>query len=308
MLPQNEKDKLYNHYEEECQKYFNKVYPGLKRILNEGYEKFRDALNVLYDLHIFQNYLLDAQEEYFKREASICISTFYSKTASDILCLYECLRQGQIISSMVIERNIFESFVNLKLILQSNTKERIKLYEDFAIVQRWNRIKEFEEYIEKQKKAGILSDEKLKEEEDRLKKVINEEERKRINEDYEVIKNNYLEGRPFHWAWKIFNNELQKGRNPSLSFICDKLGISAAYLQVYSLNSIIVHSESLMTNMLVQNGGITSVANFNDNLKSIAASSMSLAIDIILMVLHYAKSPKYEEVRYYLEEKWNRIF
>lgn len=308
MLSKSEIEIIYNHYEEETQKYFNKVYPGLRRILYDGWDKFKEEFNSLYDLYIFQNYLLDVQEEYFRGNASVCISTFYSKTASDILCLFQCLRQGQIISSMSIERNIFESFVNLKLILKEDTEARIKLYEDYATVQRWNRIEEYKNYIEKLVNLGTMPQAEIDKEKEYLDRIVTPDERKFINEEYEKIKQNYLQGRPFHWAWKIYKDEIQKGRNPSLSFICDKLGISSMYMQVYSLNSIVVHSESLMTGMLIQNGGITPTANFNRNLKGIAAFSMSLAIEIILMVLEYAHSPKYEEVRLYLNEKWIRVY
>lgn len=308
MLAKNEIDAIYNNYEEECQKYFNRIYSGLKRILYEGWDKFGQQFDFLYDLYIFQNYLLDIQEQYFQGRASICISSFYSKIASDILSLYQCLRQGQIISSMSIERNIFESFVNLKLIMDKNIEERIKLYEDFAIVQRWNRIQEFNSYIENLERMENVSKEHIEDEKIYFNRIITPEEVNAIKLDYEKIKENYLLGRPFHWAWKIYKDEIQKGRNPSLSFICDKLDISSLYMQVYSLNSIVVHSESLMTGMLIQDGGITPTANFNDNLKSIAGTSSFIAIDIILLVLKYVRSPKFEEVKLYLQEKWLRIF
>ena len=65
------------------------------------------------------------------------------------------------------------------------------------------------------------------------------------------------------------------------------------YYQTYGLNSIVVHSQPPMSNMLIQKGGITPSPNFNETIKNIAASSSSLVIDIILLVLEFAKSPKY---------------
>ena len=301
-------DKLLKHFDDECQNYFNKIYPGLSRILEEGKLRFSSHLNFLYHLHLFQNYLLDDQEKYFKTDAAISISTFYSKAASDILCLYECLKQGQIISSMSIERNIFESFVNLKLILEKDTINRIKLYEDFAYVQQWNRIEEYQQYIKNVRSNNNLSEDEKNKEEDSFNKLFDSELIEITQHNYLKVKNNYLEGRSFNWAWKIFKDEVQKNRNPSLSFICNKLGIEKMYLQFYSLNSIVVHSQPLMTNMLTQNGGITPSPNFNDPIKHIAESSSMLVIEIILLVLSFAKSPKLKEIDDYMRVKWLRTF
>lgn len=300
--------KLYDYYEQETQNYFNKIFPGLKRLLSEGKEPYKKHIAFLYDIHLFQNYLLDDQEKYFKTTASISISAFYSKAASDILCLYQCLNQGQIISSMSIERNIFESFVNLKLILERDTVNRIKLYEEFRYVQQWNRIEEYKKYIEVINSDPNISDQKKKEEVNDFNKLFDDDLIKSTSVNYFKVKENYLAGRPFHWAWKLFKDEIQKGRNPSIFFICKKLGIEKMYLQFYSLNSIVVHSQPLMSNMLTQKGGITPAPNFSDPIKNIAATSSVLVIDIILLVLSYAKSPKYNEIKDYLNIKWLKVF
>lgn len=301
-------NKIFDYYERETQEYFNKIYPGLKKLLSEGKEPYTKQINFLYDIYLFQNYLLDDQEKYFKTAASITISTFYSKAASDILCLYQCLNQGQIISSMSIERNIFESFVNLKLILERDTVKRIKLYEEFRYVQQWNRIEEYKKYIEVINSNPKISDDQKKEEVNDFNKLFDEELIKITTENYFKVKDNYLLGKPIHWAWKIYEDEVQKGRNPSIFFICQKLRIEKMYLNFYSLNSIVVHSQPLMSSMLTQKGGITPAPNYSDNIKHIAASSTVLVIDIILLVLSYAKSPKYNEIKDYLNIKWLKVF
>ena len=80
------------------------------------------------------------------------------------------------------------------------------------------------------------------------------------------------------------------------------------YLQFYSLNSIVVHSDPLMTTMLTQQGGITPAPNFSNPITNIAATSSMLVMDIILLVLSYAKSPKFNEIKDYLNIKWLNIF
>ena len=299
---------MFNYYEDETQKYFNKVVEGLKILLDRGSQPYKKQLEFLYHIHIFQNYLLDEQQKYFKTPASISISTFYSKAASDILCIYYCLSQGQIISAMSIERNIFESFVNLKLILEKDTVARIKLYEEYEYVQKWNRLEEYKKYIEELKRRENITEEKKREEEEEFKKVFDDQMVKSVTENYLKVKDNYLAGRPFHWAWKIYKDEIQRGRNPSLSFICNKLGIEKMYLQFYSLNSMVVHSEPLMTTLLTQNEGITPAPNFNESIKNIAASASMLVIDIITLVQKYAGSPTYKEIEDYLNIKWLMVF
>jgi hypothetical protein len=299
---------IMEKYDSECQEYFNRIYPGISRILSEGRATYSRYIDYLYHLHLFQNYLLEDEKKYFKKKPITCLSTFYAKAASDAICLYQCLNQGQIISSMAIERNIFESMVNLKLILTQDTPDRIKLYEEFGYVLLWNRIDEYKKYLNSINANPELTDEFKQEEKERFNKLFNEELINITVENFAKVKDNYLEGRPFHWAWKIFKDELKQGRNPSVYFICKKLGIENMYRDFYSLNSVVVHSEPLMSEVLIQHGGISSAPNFSDPIKNIAASSSTFISDIILMILNYAKSPKYEEIKIYLSEKWITIY
>ena len=158
-------------------------------------------------------------------------------------------------------------------------------------------------------KANLnISENEKKDEEEEFNRLFNEETIKISQENYEKVKDNYMGSNPFHWAWKIFKNELNKGKNPTLSFICKKLGLEKMYYQTYGLNSIVVHSQPPMSNMLIQKGGITPSPNFNETIKNIAASSSSLVIDIILLVLEFAKSPKYQEINDYLMGKWLSVY
>ena len=299
---------IIEKYDIECQEYFNRILPGISRILSEGRTTYSKQIDYLYHLHLFQNYLLEDERKYFKKKPVTCLSTFYAKAASDAICLYQCLNQGQIISSMAIERNIFESMVNLKLILEKDTSERIKLYEEFGYVLLWNRIEEYQKYLSNLDANSDLTDDYKQEEKNHFSNLFSEELINITIENFSKVKDNYLAGRPFHWAWKVFKDELKNGRNPSVYFICKKLGIEKMYRDFYSLNSVVVHSEPLMSEVLVQHGGISSAPNFSDPIKNIAASSSIFIGDIILMILHYAKSPKYDEIKSYLSTKWSSIF
>lgn len=299
---------IIEKYDAECQLYFNRIVPGITRILSEGKATYSRYIDYLYHLHLFQNYLLEDEKKYFKKEPVTCFSTFYAKAASDAICLYVCLNQGQIISSMAIERNIFESMVNLKLILEKDTSDRIKLYEEYGYVLLWNRIDEYRKYLNSLDANPDITDDFKSGEKESFNSLFNEELVNITIENFDKVKDNYLKGRPFHWAWKIFKDELQKGKNPSVYFICKKLGIEKMYRDFYSLNSVVVHSEPLMSEVLIQHGGISSAPNFSDPIKNIAASSSTFISDIILMILKYAESSKYDEVHSYLTEKWLTIF
>ena len=291
-MGQNEEDikKILKFYREELERYKSIATPGLQKLMDEERAPYRKKLDALYDIYMFQNYLIDNFQEFFNNPANKTLSLFFIKASGDLFAIRQCLMVGQLISASSIERNIFETYIDTRLIIEKDTEERSNLYENYQHVLLWDRIKTYKKYLEE-----LDFDTDIPEEVKKSEKIYYENLYKDINEDaamknYEDVKNNYHPKYPYHWAWKIFKDEIKDQRNPNREFLCKKLGIYNDYLHVYSTNSLAVHNQPFMANFMTRKGreGITSVPVFSETTASIAGISASLVIEIIMMILEYS--------------------
>jgi hypothetical protein len=302
-----EEENIFNKYDNQLYQYIKIAYPGFTRLLSEERGPYLEKIDALSDLYWFYNYLLDYNPNLFENVNYKPLALFYTKAASDILSIRQCLFLGQQLSASAIERNIFETFVDLRLILKENTDERLKLYEDYQKVLIWLRLKEYEEYItelegNKQIKRDIVEKEKA-----RFAEYYDTGVTQDIIDNYNSVKVNYHPQYPYHWAWKIFKDQ-RKDRNPSIAFICKAIDIYDDYLHLYSINSIAIHNQPLMINLLRRGEGITSIPSFNKNTNSIAGLTMSFGIEIITRILEYIRYNKFDEVTTYLNACYKKCF
>ncbi len=293
-------DDILKLYNDELNKYKAIVNPGIKRLIEEERVPYLNQLNALYDIYVFQNYLLDNQQKFFNKPGNQTVSLFFSKVAGNLFSIRQCLNVGQLISASSIERDIFETYIDAKLILEKDTEERIKLYEEYQHVQLWLRLIEYMKYLKELEKDDSMSNEKKASEKEYYEKLILNQNENIISENYEKFKVNYHPKFPYSWAWKLFRNEIKDQRNPSREYICKKLGIFNDYLHVYSTSSLIVHNQALMANFMTRENHITSVPIFSQLTSSIAGISASLVLEIILLILKYSESDKYYEIKLYL--------
>lgn len=300
-------EEVVNYYENELKEYINIIHDPYTKLLKDERSPYLYYIDPLSDFYFFLNYLLDRKPGIFSNENNRPLSLFYTKIASDVFSIRQCLYMGQILGAVSLERNIFETYVDTKLILEKETERRLSLYLNYEKVMLWLRIKENKKYLEDLEKEGEISIKKFQTEKEYFNTLFTDDDIQKINLDYEQVKDDYHPSRPYHWAWKIFKEECS-GRNPSIKSICKYLGIYADYLHVYTTNSIVVHNTPLMRNMLQRGEGITSVPNFNDNIKSVAGLSMSFAIETINMILNYINYPNADEIQTYLECQYKKTF
>lgn len=302
------KYQVINFYKSELNKYKDIVDQGLKKLLDEERTPYLKQLNALYDIYLFQNYLIDYQNEYFNNLTNKALILFFSKTAGDIFSLRQCLMVGQIVSASVIERNIFETFVNTKLILEKDTGLRSQLFEEFQDVQIWERMKTYKKYIEELNVDKMIVNEVKVSEKKYFEALYKDIDIEILKSNYERIKENYHPQYPHHWAWKIFKDEIKNQKNPNLGFICKKLGLYSDYLHVYSTTSLAVHNQPLLANMMTKDGNLTSIPIFSENTNSIAGISAGFVIDIILMIIEFAKSKSSDEIEIFLNHFYKENF
>ncbi len=288
-------------------KYKEIVGPGLRRLLEEERTPYLKSLNVLYDIYMFQNYLLDNQVEYFNKPGNPTLSLFFTKAAGDIFALRQCLMVGQLVSASSIERNIFETYVNTRLVLEKDSESRFQLFEEYQHALLWDRVRSYKNYLQELESDKTIPDEKLNSEKEYFQNLYRDIDMEVIESNYQKVKENYHPKYPYHWAWRIYKDE-NKGNNPNLSFICKKLGIYNDYLHVYATSSLAVHNQPLLANMMTRRGGITSVPIFTETTNSIAGISTSLVNEIIIMILEYADSNKLDEIGLFLNNLFKESF
>ena len=302
------KNKVIQYWGNELEKYKLLVGPGMRQLIDEERAPYKKQLDFLYDAYMFQNYLLDHQDDLIGKYVNKTISLFFIRAASDLFALRQCLMVGQLVTAATIERNIFQTYVDTRLVLNDETEERNKLYEEYQHVLLWSRVNTYKRYLEELESNTAIPNEKKNSEREYFSNLYKDFNIKEIEENYEKVKENYHPKYPYNWAWKIFKNELNNKKKITLEFICRRLGIYEDYLHVYATSSLAVHNQPFVANFMTRKGGITSVPIFNETISSIAGISASLVIEVILMILEYSKSDKIEEIGYYLNYIYKKTF
>ncbi len=300
-------NEILGYFQNELQRYKSIAIPTIQNLL-EGRAPHVKQLNALDEIYIIQNYILDNQQSIFVKPLNYSITLFFSKVAGNLTAIRQCLFIGQLNAASSLNRDIFETYVDMKLILEKDTQERTKLYEEYQHAALWNSINSHRKYLEELKTLQNIPAEKIKSDIEYLEKFIKGIDEKEIRDNYEKVKHNYHSKYPYHWAWKIFKDEIKDHKNPSLDFICKRLGIYDDYLQVYSTASLSVHNHPLMANVMMMEGIITPVPIFSEMTNSIAGISANYVIKIILMTLRYGESQKLEEIELFLNHLFKTAF
>jgi len=195
----------------------------------------------------------------------------YSKSSLSLFGIYSCLRNGLVSEAAPILRSLFESLINLEIILRVNPYQspfyRMKLYYDYGHVIRWRSL---------QANRNLVKEGKLTQ--DKFDSQFKPELISKTEEYFNRVRSNYLDrkGKIKNWNWKIFESELGN-KNPSIVFICSKLGRGVDYLTVYSTVSSLMHSSAIIEHMVSKGNVISLTPKFS-----------RLIIDIGMVALHYS--------------------
>ena len=227
-----EQKKVIEIYDKILDNYISKITPPLIQIWDSERKVYGYIFNKLKRFYFFTAYISDKHIAVQGNDRILL--SLYTKCCLDLYSIFHCLYNGLEVQATVIFRSLFESFINVELILRENPRERIKLFAEFEHVQRWNH---------------ILSHRKLNEKgiEDELD--LPKQDMVVYENNYNKVKDNYNLTKPHHWAWKIFKEEL-KNQNPSLKKICEYLGpeFEKDYVQAYGTDSMIAHGSPILGN------------------------------------------------------------
>jgi hypothetical protein len=283
----NKEKKSWEEIDNQIGKYRASIEESFFRFLENERSIYNQSLDLLLHFYFFNSYLADEVFKSVKSNEDVLL-TLLSKTSLNVFGIYNCLRNGLIIESSMILRSIFETCVNIELIVRGNQEERIKLFSDFHFIEVYNHIKQNEKLLQN----GIIK-----------KLPVNNEFKLKIEEKYNQVKINYNLKRPYHWAWKIFKDEIGENNNPSLRLICKKLGkdYEYDYVKLYSTVSKSVHTSPTTQNILKSKNIVSNAPNFSKLINGDVYLTIEYASKIVKNVLEYYKQENHEMIILFLE-------
>jgi len=285
---------IVEKYDRILKEYANKVLPGFWHTLQNQRRPFQPFLDKLFNFYLFCSYLADSNF-FLNDERYPSLNILYVKACLALFGIHNCLQYGLVTESAVLLRSLFESFLNVKLILQKDTEERMRLFDDFRYVEQWNSLQANKNLLKEGKISKEIFDRTF------TPDLIN-----KIEKNYLSVKSNYHPTNPYHWAWKIFKNETKNQRNPTIYFIANKLGLSTDYVKVYGSLSASVHNSPSLLNLVSTGNVITLAPNFSESIHNIGCLALGYLSELIDDLVGYLGFGESGEISTYLSIFWIR--
>jgi hypothetical protein len=279
-------DEIFQKYNNAMSEYASKVFPAFPRYLDSQRQPYLLFLKMVHDFYLFCSYLVE-HDLIPENKACVPLRTLFAKASLALYGIYLTLNNGLDTEASVLLRSLFESYLNMKLILSSDIDERMKLYDDFRFVERWNNL---------QANRNLLATGKLSQKD--FESTYSVERIDEVERDYNIVKINYHPKQPYHWAWKIFRHEIK--RNPSIKFISGKLGLSFDYVKLYSTLSISVHASPCLINDVGVGSSISLAPNFTNSIYNSGVLAVDYMASIIEELATYFKYAEPDEISKYV--------
>jgi Family of unknown function (DUF5677) len=172
------------------------------------------------------------------------------------------LEHGYAGPAAMVLRGMFETAVNLQVILKEDTAFRCQLFEEFLFIERYQRM-------------GSTP--------------ATPEQRARNETDYSRVRSNYHPTRPYSWSWKAVPSDRMSGKsgpdNPTFKELCQHIGHPEYYEELYGRLSAAIHPvPSYETWMRRSDGHMELGPNFTDHVPHLATVSIALAVDSLVRV------------------------
>ena len=277
---------ILKKYDQEFNQYGSEITPRLNKYIENNRQPFLEFFDKLWKYYVYSAFLIDDK---FKKyvDGFDPIFTFFTKSFISLNAIYNLLYNGVPSEASTLLRSIFENLINLEIIIEKDSKFRLKLFDNYKYVEKWLNYKENESYSHTSK-----------EELNKFKIAFPKEKIIKINQDYERVKQDYHPKKPYKWAWYIFKKELNN-RNPSIKFFCQKLNRNDDYFRVYSVLSIPAHGSSTVLNLMKVKNSISVAPTFNDHTLRIGAMSILYCSRIIDKTMDYLDLPIKNEIKIY---------
>jgi Family of unknown function (DUF5677) len=285
MLSDND---ILKKYDVELSLYANSVQNSFHYYLEKECVPYQPFLKYLYDFYLFSSYLVD--NDLFKNDDKyLPLRLLFAKSCMTFYSVYLLLQNGLLIEASILLRSLFEAYLSVKLIVQQDTDERLRLYGNYSKVERWN-------YLQSNKKLVQVG--KLRQED--FERTFNAQLVKNIEAEYEDVKSDYHPQKPYQWTWKIYQPIL-KGNNPSNRFIAQQLNLEFDYVKIYSLTSGFVHNSPNLAKLISDGNAISLSPRFGDLIYSDGCIALDYIAKIIELNVSYFRFREPNEIKTYLD-------
>jgi len=254
------------------QLYCDKIFPGFWKYFVVNRNPYNNFLKRLFDFYIFSNYLIDNGLFNKITPEESPLQLLYAKGGINFYSIHNCLASGCISEACILMRCLFETRIILKLILQDNIEERLKLYSNYMFISKWLQV------------SNNTTD--------FLYSEINESY---IN--YRRVKEDYHPKYPKNWWWKIVHDKQHD--NPGLKYVCKYLHLENDYNEIYNTLSIFVHTDPHIVNHYNVNGKTIFIPYFSKQIYHIGYLSAFYLDDIIADIVKYFNNEIYPDIIIY---------
>lgn len=283
---------IINKYDLLLENFISSLKQSPENLIARRRAEYEDLLKKLWRFYLFSNYISsDVLKPVQTQRESILI--LYTKASLNFLGIYSCLSNGLELDATTLLRSLFETYINVELIMERDTDHRLTLYREFIHVERYNNLKSNEELLQK----GII--EKL---------PVDNTLKMKIENDYMNVKNNYHPKFPHSWYWNIFSTN-NKSKNPSLKAICEHLGteFELDYLKCYNPYSISAHSSASIMNLLKTGNRVINAPSFSESIKNIAFISLDFLSKVMKKTLTFYRVENDYEYIIYIDDFLEKI-
>lgn len=230
-------NKRIKSIEERFTEYKEKVYPYLLNHIEENQSDFEDLFVAFYQLYLLSAFMLDTQLKQIESDQKQILN-FYLRSSISIHGIYHLCRNGIITNAALSLRSMFEDVIYLKIILEEDTENRLKLYTDYDKVNKWLYLKNLQKYGDNKKRKTNLDYDKTK-------------------SDFEKIKDKYHPKNPYQWYWQIYNSDDNKEGRCNLVYLCRRLNWIEEYYTIYSTTSLVSHGSNISKKLYQSKNSIT---------------------------------------------------
>ena len=280
--------KIIEYYNEALSRYINEVNPQFQKYLDDSGARYMSTLNRLYEFYVFTSYLVE-EDIILPDNKDNPIMVLYSKAALSLFGIYNCLKNGLATESATLLRSLFETLINVELLLQKDTEERLKLYTNFKYITQWNQLQENKDLLNE----GLID-------EARFRAKTASANIPEVEKKYLELKDDYHPTKPYHWAWLLFRKK-KKDRNPSLRMICKELGYFNEYIGIYGPMSISVHSNPLIEHLVTNENSITMAPIFSNHIVSIGCMSLDYCAKVVISILQFFDIEKIKDIKIFID-------
>jgi len=261
----------------------------LSNYLLSNREKYNKIFSCLDNMYMLFNFLVDEENILEVKSSERPIAIQFTKTVLSTQGIYQCLYNGVPIEASILLRSLFETYVDLKIILRKDSIERMRLWSTYKFVIRKKQLDKNLELLEKGE-ITVKSFEEIYP----LNKVS------QAFEEFDEVKDQFNDGKCSHWAWSVFSEKANaENRRVSIKYICEQLGLLTDYVRIYSTFSITTHSDSLIENIIGERGYCTPAPIFNDHtyrLGGLAILYIGKIIEEIADYLEYKNQNELKEI------------